>query len=526
MIVARRRWLPVAMLAVASLAGVLSNVAPTVGTGAVSALVVIGFAALYPSRIVRFAVAFIGFLLFGYAFAGKGFAYLGRSPVFIGEVALALGILALIVRGGIPAALRSPLSILLIAFSVWCATQTVPYLDDNALDALRDAALWGYGAFALIVAGLLNHPDAVPRVLSAYWRYFRWLPFWAPAFGVVSRVASDMLPRVPGTDVPFFYYKPGDIAVHLGAVAVFLVLGLQRTHPADRTGVRWDWVWWGLWVPSVVIAVATSRGGFLSVVGAFSVVLALRPRSRWWKPAVVATVLGVAFFASNITIDVGLERKISARQLVANIVSIQDSKQDISLSGTREWRLAWWGDIVDYTIFGKYRWTGKGFGVNLADDDGYQAGVRDYVPNRSPHNVQMTVLARAGVPGLLLWVALQVAFVLTLVRAFRRARRAGWDWWARANLWILAYWIALLVNGTFDVYLEGPQGGIWFWSIFGLGIAAVDAQRRLSTRAPYEAMADGDAVQSSAPRRHGPNRASAPLGEEHLHQPRGDRHFG
>jgi hypothetical protein len=37
---------------------------------------------------------------------------------------------------------------------------------------------------------------------------------------------------------------------------------------------------------------------------------------------------------------------------------------------------------------------------------------------------------------------------------------------------ILAYWLAMLVNASFDVYLEGPQGGIWFWSVFGLGLAA------------------------------------------------------
>ena len=35
-------------------------------------------------------------------------------------------------------------------------------------------------------------------------------------------------------------------------------------------------------------------------------------------------------------------------------------------------RLDWWKEIVTYTINGKYFWTGKGFGVNLADDDGFQ----------------------------------------------------------------------------------------------------------------------------------------------------------
>jgi len=57
---------------------------------------------------------------------------------------------------------------------------------------------------------------------------------------------------------------------------------------------------------------------------------------------------------------------------------------------------------------------------------------------------------------------------------------AGAFWWARIHLWILGYWCAFLVNGSFDVFLEGPQGGIWFWSLTGLGIAALETSRRES----------------------------------------------
>ena len=41
------------------------------------------------------------------------------------------------------------------------------------------------------------------------------------------------------------------------------------------------------------------------------------------------------------------------------------------------------------------------------------------------------------------------------------------------HAWILVFWLAMVVNASFDVYLEGPQGGIWFWMIFGLGLAAL-----------------------------------------------------
>ena len=50
--------------------------------------------------------------------------------------------------------------------------------------------------------------------------------------------------------------------------------------------------------------------------------------------------------------------------------------------------------------------------------------------------------------------------------------------WARLNLWTLASWAAFMINASFDVYLEGPQGGILFWSFFGFGMALLEMQRR------------------------------------------------
>jgi hypothetical protein len=54
----------------------------------------------------------------------------------------------------------------------------------------------------------------------------------------------------------------------------------------------------------------------------------------------------------------------------------------------------------------------------------------------------------------------------------------GRDNWAVLNLWILCYWLAFMINGAFDVFLEGPQGGIWFWCIFGFGMGVLEVQRR------------------------------------------------
>lgn len=164
-------------------------------------------------------------------------------------------------------------------------------------------------------------------------------------------------------------------------------------------------------------------------------------------------------------------RPATLQQMIDNLLSIFGSSSDGGLEGSRQFRLAWWGTIVDYTVFGKYFWSGKGFGVNLADADGFQSTVDHSL--RAPHNSHMTVLARMGVPGLVLWVLLQGAFGVGLVRAtvaYRRSR--DWQMAAVGGL-MLAYWVAMMVDTSFDPYLEGPQGGIWFWVIFGLGLVVM-----------------------------------------------------
>jgi O-antigen ligase len=95
---------------------------------------------------------------------------------------------------------------------------------------------------------------------------------------------------------------------------------------------------------------------------------------------------------------------------------------------------------------------------------------------RSPHSIHFSILARTGVPGLLLWIGLNLAFAARMIQGFVHARRRGNLFWAQIDGWVLVYWLAFLINASFDVYIEGPQGGIWFWSVVGFGLAALRIQ--------------------------------------------------
>ena len=56
--------------------------------------------------------------------------------------------------------------------------------------------------------------------------------------------------------------------------------------------------------------------------------------------------------------------------------------------------------------------------------------------------------------------------------------------WGGISGWLVVYGAASMVNMSFDVYLQGPHGGIWFWSVFGLGIAVAAAVDRLQAAGP------------------------------------------
>ncbi len=82
-----------------------------------------------------------------------------------------------------------------------------------------------------------------------------------------------------------------------------------------------------------------------------------------------------------------------------------------------------------------------------------------------------------AVPGVVLWAAVNLCFAVAVLRRQRRARRDGDRGAAATGARLLAAWAAFLANMSFDVYLEGPPGGIWYWSLIGFGAAWAAAPR-------------------------------------------------
>ena len=128
------------------------------------------------------------------------------------------------------------------------------------------------------------------------------------------------------------------------------------------------------------------------------------------------------------------------------------------LEGTKSWRQEWWKTIFNYTFNGPYFWTGRGFGINLAEADGFSGG-DPTAPLRSPHSCHFTILARTGVPGLALWFLTLGTWSAMLLMNMLRARLAGDKVWADFFLLIFCYAMAFIIDGSFDRVAGGAGLG-------------------------------------------------------------------
>ncbi len=411
-------------------------------------------------RALRIYVGIHSIWLVLYAFLEKGFAYAGWAPFYVSELLVLLGVVALIGTRSLPTLIRTPLGICVSCFLAWQAACTVPYVEEYGIDALRDGALWGYSLFAWVTAALVLRLRGFlhTAVTEHYQRFAQVYLVLGAAAWLASLFFRDALPRWPDTGVSIPLIKGGEYCVHIAGVMAFAFSGLSR---------KGGWI--ALIIADAMLGMGV-RGGFLAFVVATAFIMLLRPRVQ---RVLLLAASGLIVVVTMATFDIhfsipGMSREFSLDQLSDSVNSIVGVSDRQDLEGTKSWRLAWWSTITEYTLNGPYFWQGKGYGVNLADSDGFQVGTREE-PLRSPHNSHLTFLARSGVPGFVLWVTVQLLWLGMMLRGYLQASRHRLELWPGFFAWVSAYWLAFAVSASFDVFLEGPMAGIPFWSLFGMG---------------------------------------------------------
>jgi O-antigen ligase len=416
----------------------------------------------------------VGPLLAGYMLFDKAFAYihLPGTPLYVGEMVLFVGALGcLAATGYLRVSIRDdPMLAMLAAFFLWGFIRFLPGLRTYGIYAVRDFALVYYCLFAFfIAAALARSPDILERMIVNLNRFVPWLLLWLPVAEILTRTPTG--PNVPFTTIPITTHKGGDLAI-----AALLALGALWLFPSGRSARSR-----GLWsiIALIVFAlVATqSRGGLLSVLAGLVVGLAFfADRMRLIARAAAATILvvGIGTLASLQIAGTAASqgRAFSVPQLFSNVASIGGAQESGNLNGTVQGRLVLWTETLHKQVSDDRLVYGYGFGPNLAYLAGGVAasGALNSDPLRSPHNSYLDVLARMGVVGMSLWIALWVGWYWRLVRGCRRLAQRGLYVRRRVAVLCLMVVTATLVASFFDPTLEAAQAAALMWTAFGIGL--------------------------------------------------------
>ncbi|MDH3606410.1 MAG: O-antigen ligase family protein [Acidimicrobiia bacterium] len=424
----------------------------------------------------------MGLLLLGYLLFDRTFAWfhIPGTPLFVGELALIFGLFTILRTPHLGRIIRMSRPIqLLMLFMLWGFALGFEGYSNWGIDAVRDSALWYYGIFALISSVLLLYkPELWDEMVDGLTRF---IPFFFMVMVVRFLFGNvDIGARVPDSRTPYTAHKTANIAVNIAIALAFLllVIGPALTKDLKRRGTSLT-----LFGLLLVVAVGTqSRGGFLAAFLILAVVFVLARHARGVMLGVVALAVLVAILAAALDVKFQLDRReLSVEQAIENFQSVaEEATSGSQFDNTTQWRLNLWSLVVDDVFREERMLTGFGFGENLADRYGFTGP--SSVPLRNPHNSHLSVLARMGVVGTILWVAMFGAWFLNLSRARRQFIEIGEDRRAALSLWLMLAMIAILVNAFFDPTIEGPQVGVILWTTFGMGAVLGLGARSVGSR--------------------------------------------
>lgn len=402
-----------------------------------------------------------GTLIVAYLLAtGRWGSYLDLHlpGVYVSDVVVALTVVGVLVRHR--HFVRAPRHVVvalvpLAALLAWAALRLVTGRDLSIV-ALRDAAPYGYAAFAgvssLVTTGEAARRRTLHVLTAALLVHLLWV--------TLSVLVPSLSPRLPlvGGRVHLFEVRPdfdGAVLAMLAGVALHGVLTQSgRVRRSLALGV-------GAWSAGLVLQLA-NRAALLSllVCGALVLVadrgqIAVIPVRRVAPVALVLLVAVVVLLPQS-----SLYRRLSGDPEFATNAAASTQR-------SRVWA---WQDVLDYVDDSPSRVVlGTGFGPDYVWTSG--AALRLEGPGnfgvRAPHSFPLNTYARLGLVGaaLLTWILAQWARSLWAVVAHPRSG---------ATLLLLAALVgwALLVASLVGVILESPFGALPFFWTLGLILRA------------------------------------------------------
>ena len=321
------------------------------------------------------------------------------------------------------------------------------------LNVLRDSLAFQYAWFAFIIYFLKNENDFIwKKIIQIY----KWVPLVLFLNFILFYFVFLYLPPINiFGNQNIIIYKNGDKSVHL---LISTILMFLYTEKYSRKWLIANTI---LIVINFLILLAFTRSGSIAYIFAlfsfffFSKEKILNESVRkLLKYVPIIMIIGMGLF---VAIDIQGDaqgRTISLSQITDNFSSIVNTNIDGNLAENKVWRLIWWAKLVNESFTLQHFFVGKGLGMSLAGND-----ILNTDDNlRSPHNFNLTILARFGYIVFIMWII----WLVSLFKPLFTRKLTG------KTLAITSIILAFIINGSFDVFFEGPMGAFPFWTFVGL----------------------------------------------------------
>jgi len=329
----------------------------------------------------------------------------------------------------------------------------IGFFQYTILNVLRDSLAFQYAWFAFIIYYLKSEYDYVwQKIIQIY----KWVPLVLFLNFILFYFVFLYLPPINiFGDQSIILYKNGDKSVHL---LISTILMFLYTKEYSRKWLIANTI---LIVINFLILLAFTRSGSVAYIFAlFSFFFFSKEKIvnksiiKLLKFVPIIVVFGIGLF---ISIDIQGDaqgRTITLSQITDNFTSIVSSDIDGTLTDNKVWRLIWWAKLVNESFTLQHFFVGKGLGMSLAGND-----ILNTDDNlRSPHNFNLTILARFGYIVFITWII----WLVSLFKPLFTRKLAG------KTLAITSILLAFIINGSFDVFFEGPMGAFPFWTFVGL----------------------------------------------------------
>jgi hypothetical protein len=384
-----------------------------------------------------------------YVFFNKGVAY-----SYMAEILLVVGIFILFInRKNFEIGLDKKqilVGIFILTSFIFIIVGAFQY---SILNVMRDSLAFQYAWFAFIVYFFKNEYEYIwEKIIQIY----KWVPLVLFLNFFLFYFVFLYLPPINiFGNQNIIIYKNGDKSVHL---LISTILMLFYTEKYSRNWLLANTI---LIVINFLILLAFTRSGSVAyILALFSFFFFSKEKilnesvRKLLKYVPIIMVIGMGLF---VAIDIQGDaqgRTISLSQITDNFSSIVSTNIDGNLAENKVWRLIWWAKLINESFTLQHFFVGKGLGMSLAGND-----ILNTDDNlRSPHNFHLTILARFGYFVFIAWII----WLVSLFKPLFTRKLAG------KTLALTSILLAFVINGSFDVFFEGPMGAFPFWTFVGL----------------------------------------------------------